>query len=163
MKKKVSIFYIVTVAVAITCLILDMVVPNSKFSYLGICFGVTLVVYGITLIIRSVTLKIDASMFVGVIILIFGIITNLTYFTSFEYSHLWPYLLLGISLASFITGIYFKINAQKKLAVLFLGAFIIAFMYQLLGLFNLDVMSILISLWIIAFVIINNIIRRRRK
>lgn len=163
MNKKINIFYIVTVGVAITCLILDMAVPNSKFSYLGICLGVTMVVYGLALIVRSCVLKIDASMFLGVIVLSFGVVTNLTYFTSFSYSNLWHYLILGISLASFVTGLYFKIPAQKKLAILFLGFFVITFIYQQLNLFKLLVMFILLAVWLLVFMIGNNIICRRRK
>ena len=163
MNKKINIFYIVTVVVAIVCLILDMIIPNSSFSYLGICLGVTMVVYGLTLIIRSCVLKIDASMFLGIIVLTFGIVTNLTYFTSLSYANLWQYLILGISLASFVTGIYFKIPAQKKLAVLFLGFFVITFMYQQLNLFKIWVMFVLMIVWLIGFMIGNNIICRRRK
>ncbi len=163
MNKKISVFYIVTVAVAITCLILDMVMPNSSFSYLGICLGVTMLVYGITLIIRAFVLKIDASMFLGVIIFSFGVVTTLTYFTPFSYVDLWHYLLLGVSLASFATGIYFKVPAQKKLAGLFLGFFVIAFIYQQLHLFKLWIMFVLMLIWLVGFIVGNNIIMRRRR
>ena len=163
MNKKINIFYIVTVVVAITCLILDMVIPNSSFSYLGICLGATMIVYGLTLIVRSCVLKIDASMFLGIIVLSFGVVTNLTYFTSLSYATLWHYLILGVSLASFVTGIYFKIPAQKKLAILFLGFFVITFIYQQLRLFKLLVMFILLIVWLLVFMIGNNIIYHRRK
>ena len=113
MNKKTSIFYITTVAVAVACLILDLIFPDISFSFLGICFALTMLVYGICLILRGFKFKIDSSLFLGITIFVFGIITTMTYFTPWGYFKLWHFLLLGFSLASFITGLYFKVNAHK--------------------------------------------------
>lgn len=162
MNKRTSIFYISTVAVAIVCLILDLIFPNNSFSFLGICFALTMLVYGFCLIVRGFKFKIDSSLFLGIIIFAFGIISTMTYFTKFGYLDLWHYLLLGVSLASFVTGIYFKTNAQKKLAILFLGLFILAFLFQI-NFYNVWVMLIAMLILVIGFITISNIIINRRK
>lgn len=162
MNKKTNLFYIITVAVAIICLILDIVFPKNSFSFLGICFSITMLIYGICLIIRGFQFKIDSSMFLGIVIFIFGIISTMTYFTSWGYLDLWHYLLLGISLASYITGIYFKINTHKKLAILFLGLFILAFMFQI-DIYNIWIMFVSMLVWLIGFIVINNILHNRRR
>ena len=157
MNKKSSIFYITTVVVAVICLILDLIFPNNSFSFLGICFALTMLVYGLCLIVRGFRFKIDSSLFLGIIIFSFGIVSTLTYFTDYGYKHLWHYILLGASLSSFITGVYFKITMQKKWAVLFLGLFLIAMLFQL-KLYNLWIMLIGMAGWTIVFIIANNII-----
>ena len=162
MNKRTSIFYITTVAVAIICLILDLIFPNNTFSFLGICFALTMLVYGICLIIRGFKFKIDSSLFLGVIIFVFGIISTMTYFTPWGYFDLWHYLLLGASLASLITGLYFKTNAQKKLAILFLGLFLLAMLFQV-GLYKIWIMFVAWFVWVIGFIIVNNILHNRRK
>lgn len=161
MNKKTSIFYITTVAVAVACLILDLIFPNNSFSFLGICFAITMLIYGICLIIRGFNFKIDSSLFLGIIIFVFGIISTMTYF-NFSYFDLWHYLLLGTSLSSFITGIYFKTNAQKKLAILFLGLFVLAFLFQI-DIYNIWIMIISMLVFVIGFIIVNNILHNRRK
>lgn len=161
MNKRINIFYITTVIVAIACLILDLIFPNNAFSFLGICFALTMLVYGLCLIIRGLRFKIDSSLFLGIVILVFGIISTMTYFTPWGYFKLWHYLLLGISLASFVTGIYFKVKVQKKLALLFLGIFIIAFLFQI-NLYNIWIMLAITAIWVIGFIIVGNIIGGRR-
>ena len=162
MKKRTSIFYITTVAVAIACLILDLIFQDISFSFLGICFAITMLVYGFCLIVRGFKFKIDSSLFLGIIIFVFGVVTTITYFTPYGYLNLWHYLLLGVSLASLVTGIYFKINTQKKLAICFLGLFAIAFLYQI-NVCNIIVMFIAMAIYIIGFIITNNILYNRRK
>ena len=162
MNKRTSIFYITTVAVAVICLILDLIFPNNTFSFLGICFALTMLVYGICLIIRGFNFKIDSSLFLGIVILSFGVISIMTYFTPWGYLDLWHYLLLGASLASIITGIYFKTNAQKKLAILFLGLFVLALLFQL-DLYKVWIMFIAWFVWVVGFIIVNNILHNRRK
>lgn len=162
MNKRINILYITTVIVAIVCLILDLIFPNNSFSFLGICFALTMLVYGLCLIIRGLRFKIDSSLFLGIVILVFGIISTMTYFTPWGYLELWHYLLLGTSLASFVTGIYFKVNAQKKLALLFLGMFIITFLFQI-NLYNVWIMLAIIAVWVIGFIIVGNIVGGRRK
>lgn len=162
MNKKTSIFYFATVGVAIVCLILDLIFPNNSFSFLGICFAITMLVYGLCLIIRGFQFKIDSSLFLGVIILAFGIISTLTYFTIYSYFDLWHYILLGISLAMFVVGIYFKAVTQKKLAILFMGLFVIALLFQL-KLYKWWIMLLIMLTLTIGFIIINNILHNRRK
>ena len=162
MNKRVNVFYITTVAVAIACLILDLIFQDLPFSFLGICFALTMIVYGVCLIFRGIKFKIDSSLFLGVIIFVFGIISVMTYFTPWGYFDLWFYMLLGASLASLITGIYFKINAQKKLSVLFLVYFIIILLHNI-GLYNVWLMLLLWVFAVVVFVICNNILSNRRK
>ena len=162
MKKKTSIFYLVTIVVAIVCLILDLIYPNNSFSFLGICFALTMLVYGICLIMRGFQFKIDSSLFLGIVIFTFGIISTMTYFTEYGYIDLWHYILLGIGLASLITGMYFKSILQKKLAILFIGLFIIALLFQR-ALYKWWIMILLMLGLIVCFVIVNNILHNRRK
>ena len=161
MHKKTSIFYITTVAVAIICLLLDLIFPNNSFSFLGICFAITMLVYGFCLVVRGFNFKIDSSLFLGIAIFVFGVISIMTYFTPWGYLDLWHYVFLGLSLASFVTGIYFKTNGQKKLALLFLGMFILAFLFQV-NLYNIWIMFVTIIVWVLGFIIINNILHNRR-
>ena len=162
MNKKTSIFYITTVAVAIACLILDLIFPNASFSFLGICFALTMLAYGLCLIVRGIQFKIDSSLFLGIIIFVFGIISTMTYFSPYGYFDLWHYVLLGASLSSAVTGIYFKTQAQKKLAILFLGWFVLAFLFQI-NLYKWWIMLIAMFAWLAGFIIVNNILRNRRK
>lgn len=162
MNKRVNIFYITTVAVAIICLILDLIFQDLSFSFLGICFALTMLVYGVCLIARGLKFKIDSSLFLGIIIFVFGIISTMTYFTPWGYFDLWVYMLLGASLASLVTGVYFKTNAQKKLSILFLGIFILTLLHRL-DIYNVWVMLVLWLVLIMAFIIINNILHNRRK
>ena len=162
MKRKTNIFYITTVAVAVICLFLDLIFQDISFSFLGICFALTMIVYGICLIVRGFQFKIDSSLFLGVIIFVFGIISTMTYFTAWGYLNLWHYLLLGASLSSLTTGIYFKTSAQKKLSILFLGLFVMALLYQI-KLYNIWIMFVLWFAYLIMFIIINNALHNRRK
>lgn len=162
MKRKSNIFYISTVAVAIICLILDLIFRDISFSFLGICFAITMLVYGFCLVLRGFKFKIDSSLFLGIIIFIFGVVTTVTYFTPYGYLDLWQYLILAISLASLVTGLFFKINTHKKLSIFFLVIFIIAFLYQM-NIYNIAIMFAAMAVCIIIFVIINNILYNRRK
>ena len=162
MRKKTNIFYITTVAVAVVCLILDLIFDDLSFSFLGICFALTMLVYGLCLIIRGLQLKIDSSLFLGIIIFAFGIISIITSFTDWGYLDLWHYLLLGVSIASVVTGMHFKITAQKKIALLFLGLFIVAYLSQI-GLYRWWQMLVGMLLWVAGFVIVNNVLNNRRK
>lgn len=163
MNKRTSIFYISTVVVAISCLILDLVFQDLPFSFLGICFGITMVVYGLCLIVRGLRFKIDSSLFLGIIIFVFGVISLMTYFTKYTYFDLWIYIVLSASLSSIITGMYFKSVGLKKLSVLMLGIFVVLLIYQRFNLIKWWVMLIILAVWILVFVITNNILSRRKK
>lgn len=162
MNKKTSIFYITTVAVAIACLILDIIFKDLPFSFLGICFALTMLVYGFCLIIRGLQLKIDSSLFLGVIIFVFGVVSIMTSFTDWGYLDLWHYMLLGVCIASFATGIYFKVQAQKKIALMFLGLFVFAFLFQI-DVYKWWLMLIVMIVWAFGFIVVNNILHNRRK
>lgn len=162
MNKRTNIFYITTVVVAIVCLILDLIFTDLSFSFLGICFALTMLAYGICLIARGLHFKIDSSLFLGVAIFVFGVISVITSFTQFSYLDLWHYLLLGLSGASAITGLYFKIVTQKKLSLLFLGLFVLAFLFQI-NTYNIWIMLLTMFIWVIAFIVANNILLSRRK
>ena len=162
MNKRTSLFYITTVIVAIVCLILDLIFTDISFSFLGVCFALTMFVYGVCLIIRGLHFKIDSSLFLGVVILSFGIISIITSFTQMGYLDLWHYLLLGLSGGSLITGLYFKTKTQKKLAILFLGLFVVAFLFQI-NTYNIWIMFLIMVIWVIAFIVANNILLSRRK
>ena len=161
MNRRANIFYITTVAVAIICLILDLIFQDLSFSFLGICFALTMLVYGVCLIARGLRFKIDSSLFLGIIIFVFGIISTMTYFTPWGCLDLWVYMFLGTSLASIITGLYFKTNAQKKLSILFLGLFILTLLHQL-GLYNVWIMLATWGVLILVFIIVNNMLHNRR-
>lgn len=160
MNKRTSVLYITTVIVAVACLILDLIFQDLAFSFLGICFSLTMIVYGLCLIVRGIRFKIDSSLFLGVIILSFGIISTIADFTEYGYLDLLHYLLLGASLAGFITGIYFKAKGQKKLAILFVGLFIFAFLFKI-GLYKWWIMLIIMLAWSVGFMIVNNILHNR--
>jgi len=162
MNRKVNIFYITTVAVAVICLILDLIFQDLSFSFLGICFAITMLVYGFCLIFRGFRFKIDSSLFLGIIIFVFGIISVMIYFTPWSYFDLYIYMFLGASLASIVTGLYFKVSGQKKLSILFLVAFVIALLHQI-DLYNVWIMLLLWIVAVICFIIVNNILRSRRK
>ena len=136
--------------------------PNNTFSFLGICFALTMLVYGLCLIVRGLRFKIDSSLFLGIIIFVFGIISTLTYFTPYGYMHLWHYILLGASVSSLITGLYFKSVTQKKWTILFLGLFVVALLFQL-EVYKWWIMLICMIGWVAVFIIANNIIISRRK
>ena len=132
-----------------------------SFSFLGICFALTMIAYGLCLIIRGINFKIDSSLFLGVIIFIFGIISVMTYFTPWTYFDLWIYMLIGASLAHLLTGIYFKTKFHKKLSILFLIIFVIALLHNF-ELYNVWIMLVLWLITLIGFIIINNILFNRR-
>ena len=160
MGKRTSVLYIATVIVAVACLILDLIFQDLPFSFLGICFSLTMLVYGMCLIVRGFRLKIDSSMFLGVIILSFGIISTIVDFTNYGYLELLHYLLLGASLASFVTGIYFKSRGHKKLSILFVGLFIFVFLFKI-GMYKWWIMLIILFAWCFGFMVVNNILHNR--
>ena len=162
MKKRTNIFYLTTVGVAVVCLILDLIFQDISFSFLGTCFAITMMVYGLCLILRGFRFKIDSSLFLGIIIFVFGVITTITYFTPYTYLNLWHYMLFGVSLACFVTWVYFKIGTQIKLSIFFLGLFAIALLYQL-EIYNIVVMFISMAIYVLVFMITNNILYNRRK
>lgn len=162
MNKRTSILYIATVVVAVMCLILDLIFQDISFSFLGICFSITMIVYGVCLMVRGFRLKIDSSLFLGIIIFFFGIISTIADFTDYGYLDLLHYLLLGASISSLVTGWYFKLNSQKKLTILFLGLFTLIFLFKI-GLYKWWIMLAACFVWLFGFIIVNNILHNRSK
>ena len=162
MKRRTSILYIATVVVAVICLILDLIFQDITFSFLGICFSLTMLVYGICLIVRGFKLKIDSSLFLGIIILSFGLLSITTDFTAYGYLDLLHYLLIGASFASFATGIYFKSKSQIKLTILFVGLFVIIHLFKM-NIFKWWIMLIACAIWALMYIIINNIFQSRSR
>ena len=125
MGKKSKILYYSVLIVNIACFLLDLI-PGINFSFFRISFAVSLVLIGLLLITRAIKLKLDSSMFIGIILLWFGIFNAMQYFAiAFDWGWLTtrkiiPYYLFSISLSSLITGLYFKDKLQLKLFVLFL-------------------------------------------
>ena len=98
----------------------------------------------------------------GIIIFVFGVISIMTHFSPWGYLDLWHYLLLGASLSSLVTGIYFKTNGQKKLAILFLGLFILALLFKI-DMFNVWIMLVAMFVFVLGFIIVNNVLQSRRR
>ncbi|MBQ3502794.1 MAG: hypothetical protein IJA72_03935 [Clostridia bacterium] len=162
MNRRTSILYIATVAVAVICLILDLIFQDIAFSFLGICFSLTMMVYGLCLIVRGFRFKIDSSLFLGIIILCFGILSTIADFTEYGYLDLLHYLLIGASIASLITGIYFKSKSQQKLTILFIGFFVIVFLFKI-HLYKWWIMLLACIVWLFGYLVVNNILQNRSK
>ncbi len=162
MKRRVNVLYIATVVVAVVCLILDLIFQDIAFSFLGICFSLTMLVYGLCLIIRGLRLKIDSSLFLGIIIFCFGIISTIADFTRYGYFDLMHYVLLGAGIASLATGLFFKSKSQKKLTILFVGLFILVHLFKL-NLYKWWIMLISCFGWLVIYIIVNNILQNRSK
>ena len=124
MGKKSKILYYSVLFVNLACFILDLI-PGINFPFFRISFAVSLMLIGLLLITRSVTLKLDSSMFIGVILFLFGVLNMLLYFGQIydwlTAKQIVPYYLFAIALSSLITGLYFKEKFQMKLFILFLG------------------------------------------
>ena len=162
MNKRTSVLYISTVAVAALCLILDLIFQDMPFSFLGICFSLTMIVYGLCLVVRGLKFKIDSSLFLGIIIFCFGILSTIADFTKYGYLDLLHYLLLGASIASLVTGIYFKSKSQQKLTILFVGFFIIMLLFKM-HVYKWWAMLIASVVWVFSYLIVNNILNSRSK
>lgn len=160
MNKRTSVLYITTVVVAVVCLVLDLIFQDIAFSFLGICFSLTMMVYGICLVVRGFKFKIDSSLFLGIVVFSFGVLSTIADFTAYGYLDLLHYLLLGAAISSMITGMYFKSKSQKKLAILFIGLFVIVFLFKI-GLYKWWLMLSAVLVWLIGFVVINNILYNR--
>lgn len=162
MNKRTSVLYISTVAVAVLCLILDLIFQDMPFSFLGICFSLTMIVYGLCLVVRGLRFKIDSSLFLGIIIFCFGILSTIADFTKYGYLDLLHYLLLGASIASLVTGIYFKSKSQQKLTILFVVFFIIMLLFKM-HVYKWWAMLIASVVWVFSYLIVNNILNSRSK
>ena len=165
MGKKSKILYYSVLFVNLACFILDLI-PGINFPFFRISFAVSLVLIGLLLISRSITLKLDSSMFIGSLLLLFGILNMLLYFGQtynwLTASKIVPYYLFAISLASLATGLYFKEKLQLKICILFLGFGLITLLFiekvLILGWY----IGIMIA-WFVLYFVVNTILFKRRR
>lgn len=164
MGKKSKIFYYTVLIVNIIIFILDM--SPIDFPFFRISFSVSLFLIGILLIIRAINLKIDSSLFLGIILMLVGILNGISYvgsaYFSLDINQLWPYYLFAVSISSFVTSIYFKDKLQAKLCLLFLGfgAITLLFVQKLIVLW---LFIVLMVVWFVAYFAFNIIRAKRRK
>lgn len=162
MGKKSKILYFSVLIVNVICFILDLLPIN--FPFFRISFGVSLVLIGLLLIVRSVNLKIDSSLFIGTLLLLFGILNLFLYFGQAYFglnsNELWPYYLFAVSISSIVTFIYFKDRLQFKIAILFLGFGVITLLF-VRHLLLLWVYIVIMVVWFIVYFVVNSILYRR--
>ena len=83
MGKKSKILYYSVLLVNIVCFILDLL--PIKFPFFRVSFAISLILIGILLLTRAVTLKLDSSMFIGSLLLLFGVLNAVGYFGQVVY------------------------------------------------------------------------------
>ena len=162
MGKKSKILYWVCLIVNVVCFILDLLPIN--FPFFRISFAVTLILIGILLIARSVSLKIDSSMFIGILLFLFGILNGVSYFGQIGFdldiNQLWPYYLFALAISCLITGMYFKVKMQFKFCLLFLGFGLITLLF-VQNLLTLVWFIVLMVLYFILYFTVNVIVSKR--
>lgn len=162
MGKKSKILYFSVLIVNVVCFILDLL--PIDFPFFRISFGVSLILIGLLLIVRAVNLKIDSSLFIGLLLLFFGVLNLVLYFGQAYFglnsNELWPYYLFAVSVSSLVTFMYFKDRLQFKISILFLGfgAITLLFVRHLLILW---VYIVLMVVWFLMYFIVNSIIYKR--
>jgi len=149
MGKKSKILYWSCLAVNLVCFLLDLLPFPTSIAFFRFSFPVTLMLIGLLLIVRSVTLKLDSSLFIGIIAFLLGFLNGFGYIGQITFNlninELWPYYLFAVSLASLITGMYFKDKLQLKLFILFLFFGLITLLF---------VQKLIILGWYIALMIL---------
>jgi len=164
MGKKSKILYYSVLFVNLACFILDLI-PGISFPFFRISFAVSLMLIGLLLITRAVNLKLDSSLFIGVLLFLFGVLNMLLYFGQLynwlTVSQIVPYYLFAVAISSMITGLYFKEKLQLKLCVLFLGFGLISLLFVqkllILGLY----IGIMLA-WFVLYFIFNIILFKKR-
>ena len=163
MGKKSKILYFSVLIVNVVCFLLDLLPIN--FPFFRISFATSLILIGILLLVRAISLKIDSSMFIGLILLLCGILNFLLYFGQVYWeisiNEFWPYYLFAVSLSSLITGVYFKDKLQLKLFVLFLGFGLITLTF-VQSLINLIWFIVLLVIWFVAYFVVNVLLSKKR-
>ena len=166
MGKKSKILYYSVLFVNLGCFLLDLI-PGINFSFFRISFAVSLFLIGLLLITRSIKLKLDSSMFIGIILLFFGVFNAMQYF-AIAFNWFWlttrrilPYYLFAVAVAGLVTGLYFKDKLQLKIFILFLGfgAATLLFAYYLISLWWY--VGIMIA-WFVIYFATNIIIFKKR-
>ncbi len=164
MGKKSKILYYSVLIVNLVCFILDLI-PGLTFPFFRISFAVSLMLIGLLLLVRAITLKLDSSMFIGTILLLFGVLNMLLYFgQTYEWltvMQIVPYYIFAVAVANIVTGVYFKDKLQLKLFVLFLGFGVITLLFSLKLLILGWYIGIMIG-WFVLYFITNLIIFKKR-
>ena len=165
MGKKSKILYYSVLFVNLSCFILDLI-PGINFPFFRISFAVSLILIGLLTITRAVTLKLDSSMFIGVLLLQFGVLNMLLYFGQ---AYQWlttatiiPYYIFAVSIASLATGLYFKEKTQLRICILFLGFGVITLLFSLKLLLLGWYIGTMIA-WFIVYFLTNIIIAKKRR
>ncbi len=169
MGKKSKILYYSVLIVNVICFLLDLITDftDINFTFFRLSFAVSLMLIGLLLIARAVKLKLDSSMFIGIILFWFGVFNGLQYFAiAFDWDmittlRILPYYLFSVSLASLVTGIYFKHKLQIKLFILFFGFGIITLLFSL-KLLGLGWYIALMASWFVVYFITNLVIFKKR-
>ncbi len=166
MGRKSKILYYSVLFVNLGCFVLDLI-PGLNFPFFRISFAVSLMLIGMLLIARSITLKLDSSLFIGVLLFLFGVLNMLLYFGQL-YNWLTvriivPFYLFAVALSSLITALYFKDRLQFKLFILFLGfgAITLLFSYKVLTLWWY--VGIMVGYFVIYFISNLLIFKKRSK
>ena len=164
MGKKSKILYYSVLFVNLACFILDLI-PGINFPFFRISFAVSLMLIGILLITRAVSLKLDSSMFIGLMLFMFGVLNMLLYFGQtynwLTVKQIVPYYLFSISLSCLVTGLYFKEKLQLRFFVLFLGFGSITLLF-VLNLLNLGWYIGIMIAWFVMYFIYNIIKTKKR-
>ena len=165
MAKKSKILYYSVFFVNLACFVLDLI-PGINFPFFRISFAVSLMLIGLLLITRAVMIKLDSSMFIGLILFFLGILNMFLYFGQLygwlTVKLIIPYYLFAISLASLITGIYFKHKLQYKIFILFLGFGLITLLFSL-NLLSLVWYIVVMVAWFVGYFATNIILFKKRR
>ena len=139
MGRKSKILYYSVLIVNLGCFVLDLI-PGLNFPFFRVSFAVSLMLIGLLLLARAVTLKLDSSMFIGTLLLLFGVLNMLLYFGQLynwlTVRKIVPYYLFAVAVSSLITALCFKDKLQFKLFILFVGfgAITLLFAFSVIGL-----------------------------
>ena len=165
MGRKSKILYYSVLLVNVGCFLLDLI-PGLNFPFFRISFALSLILMGLMLITRGVSLKLDSSLFIGVLLLCFGILTMLLYFgQTYEWltvKQIVPYYIFSVSVGSLITGLYFKEKLQLKIFILFLGFGLITLIFSLKLLILGWYIGLMVA-WFVVYFISNLIMFKKRR
>ncbi len=165
MGKKSKILYYSVLFVNLSCFILDLI-PGINFPFFRISFAVSLMLIGLLLITRAISLKIDSSLFIGILLFLFGVLNMLLYFGQVYHwltpAKIVPYYLFAVTLSSLVTWLYFKDKLQLKISILFLGFGLITLLF-VEKLLILGWYIALMIVWFVIYFIVNSVLFRKRR
>lgn len=163
MGKKSKILYYSVLLVNIVCFILDLLPIN--FPFFRVSFAVSLLLIGALLFVRAINYKIDSSMAIGTFLFLCGVLNAVSYFGSIywalDINQLWPYYLFALTVACFVTALYFKDKLQFKFGILFLGFGLITLLF-VQKIIILWLFVVLMIAWFVLYFIVNTILFKKR-